>query len=118
MPKGLYRRQNTGDLHFITISCHRHAHILKPSEACNTLQKILEESRRKYLFHILGYVFMSNYSMTLLPIRYGHILQLEALPAHHSDPFDRLLIAQAIAESLPILTHDEKFSHYPVKSIW
>jgi PIN domain nuclease of toxin-antitoxin system len=61
---------------------------------------------------------MENYSMQLLPIRYQHILQLEELPAHHSDPFDRLLIAQAIAESLPILTHDEKFSLYPVKTIW
>jgi PIN domain nuclease of toxin-antitoxin system len=29
------------------------------------------------------------------------------LPPHHSDPFDRLLIAQAITESIPILTHDE-----------
>jgi PIN domain nuclease of toxin-antitoxin system len=61
---------------------------------------------------------MENYSMQLLPIRYQHILQLEALPVLHSDPFDRLLIAQAIAESLPILTHDEKFSLYPVKAIW
>jgi putative transposase len=61
MPKGLYRHQDTGDLHFITISCHRHTHILKSPEACNTLQKILEETRQKYLFHILGYVFMSNH---------------------------------------------------------
>jgi PIN domain nuclease of toxin-antitoxin system len=61
---------------------------------------------------------MENYSMHLLPIRYEHILQFETLPVHHSDPFDRLLIAQAIAESLPILTHDEKFSLYPVKVIW
>jgi PIN domain nuclease of toxin-antitoxin system len=45
-------------------------------------------------------------------------LHLEALPAHHSDPFDRLLIAQAITESLPILTQDEKFRQYPVKVIW
>jgi PIN domain nuclease of toxin-antitoxin system len=61
---------------------------------------------------------MENYSMQLLPIRYQHILQLEALPVHHRDPFDRLLIAQAIAESLPILTHDDMFSLYPVKVIW
>jgi PIN domain nuclease of toxin-antitoxin system len=54
----------------------------------------------------------------LLPIRYEHILQLERLPLHHSEPFDRLLIAQAVAESLPILTHDEKFPLYPVKLIW
>jgi PIN domain nuclease of toxin-antitoxin system len=61
---------------------------------------------------------MNAYSMELLPIRYEHILQLEALPAHHGDPFDRLLIAQAIHESLPILTHDEVFTRYPVKVIW
>ena len=61
---------------------------------------------------------MENYSMQLLPIRYEHILQLETLPAHHSDPFDRLLIAQAITESLPILTNDEKFTLYPVKVLW
>jgi PIN domain nuclease of toxin-antitoxin system len=60
---------------------------------------------------------MDNYSMELLGIRYEHVLQLEALPVHHSDPFDRLLIAQAISESLPILTHDEKFSLYPVKVV-
>jgi PIN domain nuclease of toxin-antitoxin system len=61
---------------------------------------------------------LENYSMQLLPIRYEHILALESLPAHHSDPFDRFLIAQAITESLPILTHDEKFSLYPVKVLW
>ncbi|MGA1981060.1 MAG: transposase [Acidobacteriaceae bacterium] len=67
MPKGLYRCQNTGDLHFITISCHRHAHILKSPEACNTLQRILEETRQKYIFQILGYVFMSNHIHLLVP---------------------------------------------------
>ena len=61
---------------------------------------------------------MAEYGMELLPIRYEHILQLERLPLHHSEPFDRLLIAQAVAESLPILTHDEKFPLYPVKLIW
>ena len=61
---------------------------------------------------------MAEYGMELLPIRYEHILELERLPLHHSEPFDRLLIAQAIAESLPILTHDEKFPLYPVKLIW
>ena len=61
---------------------------------------------------------MAEYGMELLPIRYEHILELERLPLHHSEPFDRLLIAQAIAESLPILTHDSKFPAYPVKLIW
>jgi PIN domain nuclease of toxin-antitoxin system len=68
----------------------------------------------------VGYIRdeMDAYGMELLPIRYEHVLQLEVLPAHHGDPFDRLLIAQAIAESLPILTDDAKFRSYPVKLIW
>jgi PIN domain nuclease of toxin-antitoxin system len=61
---------------------------------------------------------MNEYGMELLPIRYEHILQLEALPLHHGDPFDRLLIAQAITENLPILTGDKKFKLYDVKVIW
>lgn len=61
---------------------------------------------------------MEAYGIQLLPIRYEDILQLEALPVHHSDPFDRLLIAQAITESLPILTADEKFGIYQIRTIW
>ena len=60
---------------------------------------------------------MNAYGMELLPIRYDHILQLESLPHHHGDPFDRLLIAQAITESLPILTADRHFKAYDVKVI-
>ena len=61
---------------------------------------------------------MKDYGMELLPLRYEHILQLEMLPLHHSDPFDRLLVAQAITESLPILSIDKEFSAYAVKLIW
>jgi PIN domain nuclease of toxin-antitoxin system len=61
---------------------------------------------------------MRNYGMELLPLRYEHILQLEMLPLHHSDPFDRLLVAQAITESLPILSSDKKLSAYPAKLLW
>jgi PIN domain nuclease of toxin-antitoxin system len=55
--------------------------------------------------------------MELPPIRYEHILQLENLPLHQGEPFDRLLIAQAIAKSLPVLTHDAKFPLYPIKVV-
>ncbi|CAN5737632.1 type II toxin-antitoxin system VapC family toxin [soil metagenome] len=61
---------------------------------------------------------MEAYGMRLLPIRYEHILQLETLPQHHGDPFDRLLIAQAVTESLPVLTGDRAFAKYDVKVIW
>ena len=61
---------------------------------------------------------MNAYGMELLPIRYEHILQLEALPAHHSDPFDRLLIAQAFDLRIPILSNDQTLDFYGVSRIW
>ena len=61
---------------------------------------------------------MDAYGLQLLPIRYEHILQLESLPHHHGDPFDRLLIAQALTESLPILTGDRVFANYGIKLVW
>jgi len=61
MPKGLVRDQQNGDLHFITISCYRHANILGTPTARNTLQQILEETRRKYRFVVHGYVVMPEH---------------------------------------------------------
>ena len=53
-----------------------------------------------------------------LPIDLDHLLAYEGLPMHHRDPFDRMLIAQALEESLPIVTADPVFARYPVKVIW
>ncbi|MBF8301355.1 MAG: Conserved protein of unknown function, probable VapC16-like toxin (part2) [Acidobacteria bacterium] len=52
-----------------------------------------------------------------LPIDQDHALRVGTLPAHHRDPFDRMLIAQAQAEGLPILTADPVFSRYDVTVI-
>jgi PIN domain nuclease of toxin-antitoxin system len=54
----------------------------------------------------------------LLPIQLNHLEIISTLPFYHSDPFDRLLIAQAIAEKLPILSRDSAFDAYQVKRIW
>ena len=48
------------------------------------------------------------------PVALTHVLALDALPFHHKDPFDRLLIAQGIAEGLTIVTADSQFSAYSV----
>lgn len=53
-----------------------------------------------------------------LPIQISHAVHVYNLPAHHRDPFDRMLIAQAQLERLPILTDDPQISQYPVKVIW
>ena len=54
----------------------------------------------------------------ILPVELEHIWQLDNLPLHHKDPFDRMLIAQAISENIPILSIDSVFYQYPVQIIW
>src|SRR5215213_862539 len=49
------------------------------------------------------------------PVALTHVLALDALPFHHKDPFDRLLIAQSISEGLTVVTADSQFSAYSVK---
>jgi PIN domain nuclease of toxin-antitoxin system len=55
---------------------------------------------------------------TILPVAPEHLPALAALPAIHPDPFDRLLIAQARHEGMAILTADEQFKKYDVRTIW
>lgn len=53
-----------------------------------------------------------------LQVSLDHTLKVFGLPLHHHDPFDHLLIAQAIAEGMVILTSDRVFAKYPVEVIW
>ena len=50
----------------------------------------------------------------LLDVKLSHVLQYQSLPLHHRDPFDRMLIAQAQAENLVVMTDDMNFSHYDI----
>jgi len=54
-------------------------------------------------------------NLTVSPVALPHVLALEALPFHHKDPFDRLLIAQSIEQGLTLVTADSQFSAYSVK---
>ena len=54
----------------------------------------------------------------VLPLRQTHVERLWALPPIHRDPADRLLIAQAIAEGIPLVTCDETIPKYPVEVVW
>lgn len=47
-----------------------------------------------------------------------HILENERLPLFHRDPFDRLIIAQALTDVMPIVSSDEAFDAYPITRIW
>jgi PIN domain nuclease of toxin-antitoxin system len=54
----------------------------------------------------------------LLPIELAHLNVLVTLPFHHRDPFDGLLIAQAIVAQIPIVSADAAFDAYPVTRVW
>ena len=60
-----------------------------------------------------------NLQARILPVRLEHIAALEQLPPRHRDPFDRLLIAQAAAGQLVLVTSDEAIQKYPeVQCVW
>jgi PIN domain nuclease of toxin-antitoxin system len=55
---------------------------------------------------------------TLLPISLAHIRATVDLPRHHGDPFDRMLVAQAVEEGLTLVTADALIQRYPVAWLW
>jgi PIN domain nuclease of toxin-antitoxin system len=57
-------------------------------------------------------------NIELLPVRLNHLEVVTSLPFHHRDPFDRLLITQAMVEDIVLITADSVFSLYPVQRMW
>lgn len=53
-----------------------------------------------------------------LPLSITHALAVDRLPAHHRDPYDRLLVAQAVTEGMTIASGDQQIAAYPVKIVW
>jgi PIN domain nuclease of toxin-antitoxin system len=67
--------------------------------------------------------------MRILPVEQAHSLRVASLadvtwvdaggaPRRHADPFDRMLVAQALVEGLPILSSDDQLDRYPVERVW
>ncbi|TWU01638.1 PIN domain protein [Neorhodopirellula pilleata] len=63
-------------------------------------------------------IALVNYGFEILNISPGHTAELLNLPFYHRDPFDRLLIAQAIAEGVEVVSADTQFDAYPVNRTW
>lgn len=61
---------------------------------------------------------LQNNSFQVLPIYLNHALRVFSLPDHHRDPFDRLLIAQAQVEKIPIISGDPELQKYLVDVVW
>lgn len=54
----------------------------------------------------------------LLPIELPHLIEVASLPRHHEDPFDRLLVCQALCLQIPIVSGDEALDQYLVQRVW
>jgi PIN domain nuclease of toxin-antitoxin system len=62
--------------------------------------------------------WLQVYGIDVLPIQQSHALGVLALPDHHRDPFDRIIIAQAMTEGLTLVSGDSHVSRYSVPLIW
>lgn len=61
---------------------------------------------------------MAINKINLLSLSIPHTAVMSTLPFHHKDPFDRLLIAQAMAEGIPIIIRDAMFDAYSIQRLW
>jgi len=58
------------------------------------------------------------YNFQILPIKTNHLIKYSKLQIIHRDPFDRILISQALYEELPIISKDKVFDSYSIIRIW
>ena len=61
---------------------------------------------------------MARNNFEMLTISHDHLALAASLPFHHRDPFDRMLIVQAMSEDLPVISADTQFDAYPVERVW
>jgi len=61
---------------------------------------------------------MAEQGIRSLPVNRSHSLGVYDLPSHHFDPFDRMIIAQAIVEKMVVLTSNRVFEKYPIDVVW
>ncbi len=88
-----------------------------------TLQEILNKVGRGKLpiagTSVIGvFARIQRLSDSFLPVKLDHILAAASLPQIHHDPGDRLLVAQALAENIPLMTLDPEIRDYALQTIW
>ena len=62
--------------------------------------------------------FMAKQGLRSMAVTHLHAVKVYDLPSHHSDPFDRLIVAQAMVEEMTVLTSDRIFEKYPIDMVW
>ena len=86
--------------------------------AATASEVAIKVSLRKLRMHEPLGVTVAADDFTELPVTFKHANELAGLPFHHTDPFDRLLVAQARVEGATIVTHDRALEPYGVPVIW
>ena len=61
---------------------------------------------------------MQDNNIRILPIEVHHTSRLTSLPYHHKDPFDPLMVAQVMAEDIPLISNDSMLDAYGIRRIW
>ena len=79
----------------------------------NTGKYALAESYEDFIQHA---IYDNNFP--ILPVDPRHTAVLVSLPLHHKDPFDRLMIAQAMVEGIPLVSADPALDAYPITRLW
>ena len=109
------------------LSGKAHAHILDPGNEklvspASYWEIAIKISVGKYTLHQPYQLFIErgifDNGFVILPIEPKHTAILTTLPFHHRDPFDRLLIAQAMVEQISILSADPALDAYPITRLW
>ena len=79
----------------------------------NSLGRLNLDADLKAIFKVI-----EKTGFDILPITLNHILKSAELDFFHQDPFDRIIIAQAITENLIVITKDQYFTKYPISLCW
>lgn len=89
------------------------------ASAVSAWEIAIKTSLRKLTFPLQRFASsLADAGIEELTISSRHVVQLAALPFHHRDPFDRMLIAQAMAEGMVLVTKDPILASYPVQTLW
>jgi PIN domain nuclease of toxin-antitoxin system len=86
-----------------------------------SIWEVLVKSKRGGLTKVdSGWILkhVEDLTLSVLPLHKRHVVRMDSLPDHHKDPFDRMLICQALEEGVPMITCDAAIKQYPIAVIW
>ena len=113
--EGSERLSESAKQSVLNVDHERYVSIVSAWEAALKIgrQKLKLDGGIKEFFRIID-----DSGFIILPLKKDHIEIVSALPFHHSDPFDRLLVASAISEEMTFITADKNIHSYNIDYIW